>query len=110
MQCSLYIELEENKMSDLFTRKIDIEVSSSPQFVEVFITYIDPRLKRFGGNREQFLISIPIYKFSFFLPVNVELREIDLILEEDKIPGAWSKQLAEGIYHALIILTKQLND
>ena len=97
-------------MNDTITRKYDIEVCTSPQYVEVFITYISPELKRMGSNKEEFIVCIPSMTLAFSLPVSMNLFQIQAKLKElNTSIGTWMEPLAAGIYFNIEALCKELN-
>ena len=85
-------------VNQLTTLKMDVEVNNSPQFVEIFLTYINPNVKRLGTNKEQFLISIPELNKSFFLSPSYDESKIVSILDNNGVPKEWLCELSKAIY------------
>lgn len=97
-------------MPNIITEKIDIEVNSSPQFVEVFITSISKELQRFGGDKAEILISIPSMYISFCLPLKCSPLQVELKLDElNKTDKTWIKPLAQKISSFIKSFDKKLN-
>jgi hypothetical protein len=95
-------------MSSLVTRKFDLEVSNSPQFVECFITYISPDLKRMSNNKEEFLISIPSKKISFCILPSATPMQVASRLEEQSESKEWIGPLSSGIINGIASICREL--
>ena len=97
-------------MSEIITKKYDIEVCTSPQLVEVFINYVSDKLDRYSNNKAEFIVSIPVLSICFCLPISCNLYEIEKKLEGFGVtPLTWIEPLSKGIYDSVETLSKELN-
>lgn len=80
------------------TERLNIEVSSSPAFVDVFVTFLPEN--HIGTFK--ILISIPSWKYSFFAPLTASQLTVSLLLEESQNKAQdWIEPVSEGIVKGL---------
>lgn len=79
-------------------KRLMVEVDHAPSYVEVFLTFIDKHFVEYRDQEWTCLVSIPTWKFSFFVPVSV--NEYTLAMDLEEAPNAapqWINPLARGI-------------